>query len=440
MTILREIPVQVGARTSWAGRKLPAAPTVASNSAAILANFKNDYVAANADGYFEPSTQLPGTAKQFSHSLVVVDNSMPLIEIVDMYQPQDAGYPGVKSPMKSPAWMVKDDLTKPNPTAGGIARFRVPLDLAIPDGSDHGVALWNADTGEYLEGWLVTFTGGRLGMAWGGYKQSTTGWDFRWNFPQGDPRYHSGCAAVGIALIAYVTRLAEWLSGEINHPVGIATINALSQVCFPGTRTDGLSTGDYMAEGQIAFLPRSVNIDAMHLHPAIKTLAKAAQEYGFISTDKAGSLGMNAVNPAQFEEYRIGGANPYWQLGISENYNEWFYRLFNGTATDPSGAKWDPFPIDQLKFTALGYVVPADDPLTVSAAVEGVARDVIPSVKTRLNGESDVLRGMVRKAQTDVEQNTKTLIPDGPITITETAEGIKIGSTATVSTTYPATF
>ena len=37
-------------------------------------------------------------------------------------------------------------------------------------------------------------------------------------------------------------------------------------------------------------------------------------------------------------------------------------------------------------------------------------------------------------------ERTKTLIPDGPITITETAEGIVIGSTATVSTTYPATF
>ena len=38
------------------------------------------------------------------------------------------------------------------------------------------------------------------------------------------------------------------------------------------------------------------------------------------------------------------------------------------------------------------------------------------------------------------DERTKTLIPDGPITITETAEGIVIGSTATVSTTYPATF
>ena len=33
--------------------------------------------------------------------------------------------------------------------------------------------------------------------------------------------------------------------------------------------------------------------------------------------------------------------------------------------------------------------------------------------------------------QVVLDKNTKTLIPSGPITITETAEGIKIGSTAT---------
>ena len=255
-TIFREIPVQGPWGTaSWARRQLPATPPVAPNSAAIVANFLADYKTGNTDGYFSPSLQLPGQGKQYSHTLIEVDNSMPLMPVTEAWQPSESAQGvGEKHPFRSAGWFVSDDLARvPNPTTidgATVGQFRVPPNLPIPDGTDHGVGLYNVDTHQYLELWIAEVKNNHLVAAWGGYKEDVTGWNMRWDDSQyingvPNPRYHSGCGAVGLPLLSYVVRLDEWLSGEIHHPVGIGIINALNQVCYPGVRTDGTKTGDY---------------------------------------------------------------------------------------------------------------------------------------------------------------------------------------------------
>ena len=175
------------------------------------------------------------------------------------------------------------------------------------------------------------------------------------------------------------------------------------------------------------FLPSDYPEAGKNWHPTTKALVKAAKRYGLINTDRTTSgIGMNAVNPAQFQEYILGGENPYHQLGISEDYNEWLYRIWNGTAKNAAGVNWDPFPFEALQVMQKDYAVP--DSASVTDPVRAIATEVLPSVRRRTNQSIDYLRGRAAKTAKDVEQNTKTLIPDGPITITETAEGIKIGA------------
>jgi hypothetical protein len=64
-----------------------------------------------------------------------------------------------------------------------------------------------------------------------------------------------------------------------------------------------------------------VNVDALPLHPLAKMIAKAAQTYGFIVTDKSGAVAVVTENGAAVKAKtgvdpwkRILGKTPSWLL------------------------------------------------------------------------------------------------------------------------------
>jgi hypothetical protein len=71
-----------------------------------------------------------------------------------------------------------------------------------------------------------------------------------------------------------------------------------------------------------------------------RTIARAAQKYGFVVWDKAGAISLRVQNPKSYTA--LGQADPY-------------AALFNGT---PNYALLDGFPWDRLQFLPKDYGKP----------------------------------------------------------------------------------
>ena len=136
----REIPVGIGRPDSWCYRPLPDSPPVASNSATLVA----DLIAQSKDNWhggvdFSLAKNSEGENKQFSHTMVVSGNDDPLVRITEGQQGHF--FPAEVQPLKNPMWAVHDQLPDgswpiANDQGDGIARFRIPANMPIPDGTD----------------------------------------------------------------------------------------------------------------------------------------------------------------------------------------------------------------------------------------------------------------------------------------------------------------
>ena len=67
-----------------------------------------------------------------------------------------------------------------------------------------------------------------------------------------------------------------------------------------------------------------MNVDALSINPVAKIIAKAAQTYGFVVWDKAGSISLRFENPKVFT--LNGQPNPY-------------PAIWNGTSLSPASSR-----------------------------------------------------------------------------------------------------
>lgn len=124
-----------------------------------------------------------------------------------------------------------------------------------------------------------------------------------------------GARGSGMPLVAGLIRPEEIAAGAINHALVAATpINRQSldpsirwQLCSPAARTDGNLVGNqYILEGARLQLDPTLNLNALGLSPATKTVALAMQKYGMFIGD----------NSSDFNIY-------FQNIGPSANNNAW---------------------------------------------------------------------------------------------------------------------
>ena len=104
-----------------------------------------------------------------------------------------------------------------------------------------------------------------------------------------------------------------------------------SSFSYPAQRSDGYNPRNVrnaIPEGMRFRLDPSVDVDALRIHPLAKMIARAAQQYGFIVSDKAGAVSVIAESgaavkaatgidpwgdrdPATGRLPLLGGAQPY---------------------------------------------------------------------------------------------------------------------------------
>lgn len=216
----------------------------------------------------------------------------------------------------------------------------IPIYAQASAGTDGEMAIYQPSTKSYWELWKAKLDSstGSWSACWGG-KISYSSTDLG-IFQKG-----YGTTATGLPFIGGQITAEELAKGEIKHVIGIALVDLDSSwvVSYPANRSDGYnpsSLPNRIAEGQRFRLDPTINVDALNMSKAGKVIAKAAQKYGFVVWDKAGSISIRAQNAKTYTAQ--GKTDPYPAL----YENKASYAVLNG------------FPWERLQFLPKDYGKP----------------------------------------------------------------------------------
>lgn len=178
--------------------------------------------------------------------------------------------------------------------AAGAHFADVPIpEGAVPSrGTDGQLAVWDPATDQLWEFWRTSRRGDDWYACWGGrIDDVSTSPGF---FPDG-----MGSAATGLSYTGGMVRLEEARTGGIDHAMSLNLVDlaAYDVVSWPAQRSDGYNPDGVphrIPEGSRLRLDPSVDVAALGLHPLAEEIARAAQSYGFIVTDKAGAVSVAA--------------------------------------------------------------------------------------------------------------------------------------------------
>jgi hypothetical protein len=213
----------------------------------------------------------------------------------------------------------------------------VPIpSYALPSkGTDAEMTIYQPSTDTVWEFWQARKVNGAWQGCWGGQiKYASTNYGI---FPG-----HYGATATGLPFIGGQVTAEELERGEIKHAIGIALVEVEDKAVYswPAARSDGVNPyklANRIPEGLRFRLDPSVNVDALPMTKAGKTIARAAQKYGFVVWDKSGAIAIRAQNSASYTA--LGKPDPY-------------PALFGGK---PNYAVLQGFPWDKLQFLPMHY-------------------------------------------------------------------------------------
>lgn len=217
----------------------------------------------------------------------------------------------------------------------------VPIpDYARPAyGTDAEMVIFQPSTDTMWEFWQARRVDGHWQACWGGKLAGVSHSSGIW--PQ---RY--GVAATGLPFTPGQITAKELKDGSIRHVIGIALVDAEKSSIFswPANRSDGYNpqnAPNRIPEGIRFRLDPTINVDALNISPVAKTIARAAQTYGFVVWDKAGSISLRFENPLAYT--LAGQSDPY-------------PAILDGV---PTYAVLKGIPWDRLQFLPMNYGRPA---------------------------------------------------------------------------------
>lgn len=162
----------------------------------------------------------------------------------------------------------------------------IPTNAVPAKGTDGQLAVWSPTENKLWELWVAKKKGTKWTACWGGRIDNVSQ-------SMGQMPYGFGASASGLAVTGSMISVDEAKQLKIDHAMGLnipAPAN-WPNWSYPANRTDGFSKdADAIPEGSRIRLDPSVNVDSLNMSPLAKAIAKAAQTYGFIVTDKSGAV------------------------------------------------------------------------------------------------------------------------------------------------------
>jgi hypothetical protein len=198
----------------------------------------------------------------------------------------------------------------------GLARAwrAVPLPAGArpASGSDGDLVVWQPSSQRLWEFWRLRREGGSWRAAWGGAMRHTDAQSGVYG-PRSWPGASRswGISASSLSLAGGLVSVQQLRVGEIDHALEMAVPGPRAGVyAAPAQRSDGDSLDPLaLPEGAHLRLDPRLDLDTLHLAPATLALARAAQRYGIIVTDRSPVVALYAEDPTPT------GSNPYTAPG-----------------------------------------------------------------------------------------------------------------------------
>lgn len=231
-------------------------------------------------------------AGRFGNNLYTADPATPRVDVA-FDDCQHKGY-------------VPDGLTGPEGQFTGVP---VPAGAIPAAGTDRMMSIYSPSSDQLWEFWVMQRSpDGGWSACWGG----------RIDAVSQSPGYflHGfGATATGLSGTGGMVSLADVRSGTIAHAVSLVIPDpaVASRYSWPAQRSDGDNTDPQaIPEGTRLRLDPSVALDGPRLTPVARMIARAAQRYGFLVTDKGPAVAVVAEGGTA--ESEATGRDPWREL------------------------------------------------------------------------------------------------------------------------------
>ncbi|MGH2870789.1 MAG: hypothetical protein ACRDNK_24870 [Solirubrobacteraceae bacterium] len=180
----------------------------------------------------------------------------------------------------------------------------IPSGARAAAGTDAHLVIWQPSHNTLWEFWQARLVNGSWHARWGGkmpdvaqspgYFTNPTDW---------------GGTGTSLSLLGGLMRINELKAGHIDHALALSIPHAQAgHFVYPAQRSDGNDPNSgQIPEGTRFRLDPKLNIAAMKLPSMTKMIAIAAQRYGIIVRDQAGSVAFYAEDPTPTKTDPYGG-------------------------------------------------------------------------------------------------------------------------------------
>jgi hypothetical protein len=225
-------------------------------------------------------------------------------------------------PRNQPTQRVKLDTWGPD-LQQAFDAVPIPRRARAALGTDASLTIWQPSTNRLWDFWVMRSVKGHWNARWGGEMEdvsSSPGY-----FTHEGQTNNWGATATGLPLLGGLVTFADLKRGYINHALAMALVETKrADWTWPAQRTDGNTFSKGITapipEGMRFRLDPKLNIDKLNLPPIDAMLAKAAQKYGIVVRDKAGSVVLYGQQP-------VSKANP-WPAAFGNQYPNNVLALF----------------------------------------------------------------------------------------------------------------
>jgi len=190
----------------------------------------------------------------------------------------------------------------------------VPPDARPAAGSDAHLVIHQPATDTMWEFWQFGWRDGAWHARWGGRMQRVS--ENRGYFSGG-----WGATATSLPLVGGLITLEELSAGRIDHALAIAIPKARKGVWrWPAQRTDGsLDSPTAIPEGARFRLDPRLDVAALRLPWIVRLMAEAAQRYGIIVRDQAGTVTFFAEDSSPTGKEAYYGPSGYFRGSYPDN-------------------------------------------------------------------------------------------------------------------------
>jgi hypothetical protein len=178
----------------------------------------------------------------------------------------------------------------------------IPPDARPAAGADAWMVVWQPSTDTMWEFWRAEKRADGWHAVFGGRMQHVSA----------NPGYYTdppswGASATSIPILGGLMRLDELKAGRIDHALALAIPQPKAGAwSWPAQRTDGRNTSPNAIPAGTRFrIDPNVDLSKLAMSPLVREMAVAAQRYGIVVRDTAGSVAFYAEDPTPT------GTNPF---------------------------------------------------------------------------------------------------------------------------------